>query len=58
LNYENKEVRYHVLETADMKTAVFWCERRLIWYRTTKVSEQLAASVFRLQIEGRRFPPE
>jgi hypothetical protein len=55
LNYENNEVRSRVLKTINM-TIVFWCERRLVWYRTTKVSEQLAASVFRLQAEGRRFP--
>jgi len=55
LNYENKEVRSHVLKTVNMKTSVFWCEHPVVWYRTTKVSEQLAASVFRLQAEGRIF---
>ena len=38
-----------------MKTAVFWCERHVVWYRTTNVSEKLAAPVFRLQAEGRSF---
>lgn len=37
------------------KFPFFWCERRAVWYRTAKVSEQLAVSVFRLQAEGRRF---
>jgi len=38
-----------------MKTAVFGYESRVVWYRTPNVSEQLAASVFKLQAEGRRF---
>jgi len=35
------------------KFPFFWCERCAVWYRTEKVSEQLAVSVFRLQAEGR-----
>jgi nitrogenase subunit NifH len=39
LNYENKDVLSHVLETVKIKSADFWCECRVFWYRTTKVSE-------------------
>lgn len=37
------------------KLIFFWRERRAVWYRTAKVSKQLAVFVFRLQAEGRRF---
>jgi hypothetical protein len=49
VNYENEKVRFHVLETVNMKIAVFWCESRAVWYKTTKFSEKLAASIFRIQ---------
>jgi hypothetical protein len=49
LSSENAKdrVRFQVLTPANMKMAVFWLLRRVVWKKFTDVSEVLAACIIR-----------